>query len=211
MPRTDDDSWDITKSVGATALGVAAAGAAASEAQNPLIEDRFALMFLDAGGEGMWTAFPGSTLPVELTLSRTCRRVCRRCSTTWLRGQRFSTSSSSAQLLRARGRRWSWPRASMPARGGCRGPTGPPYMRSTSPKCCSSSRRRCSTAAPSRGQSTSMSQSICAMTGQRRCSRQGLTPRRPAPGGPKYCCRFCRRRLRLQSGHLHTRASQVNG
>ena len=42
MPRTDDDSWDITKSVGATALGVAAAGAAARGAQNTLIEDRFA-------------------------------------------------------------------------------------------------------------------------------------------------------------------------
>lgn len=25
MPRTDNDSWDITQSVGATALGVAAA------------------------------------------------------------------------------------------------------------------------------------------------------------------------------------------
>ncbi|WP_312039009.1 hypothetical protein, partial [Mycobacterium avium] len=27
MPRTDDDSWEITESVGATALGVAAARA----------------------------------------------------------------------------------------------------------------------------------------------------------------------------------------
>ena len=52
MPRTDNDSWDITESVGATALGVAAARAAASEEENPLIEDPFARVFLDAAGEG---------------------------------------------------------------------------------------------------------------------------------------------------------------
>ena len=32
MPRTDNDSWDITQSVGATALGVAAAPALLSRA-----------------------------------------------------------------------------------------------------------------------------------------------------------------------------------
>jgi methyltransferase (TIGR00027 family) len=65
MPRTDDDSWDITESVGATALGVAAARAAETESEDPLIEDRFARLFLDAAGEGMWTMFGGS-VPTEL-------------------------------------------------------------------------------------------------------------------------------------------------
>jgi methyltransferase (TIGR00027 family) len=65
MPRTDNDSWEITESVGATALGVAAARAAETESEDPLIEDRFARMFLDAAGEGMWTLFGGS-LPDEL-------------------------------------------------------------------------------------------------------------------------------------------------
>jgi methyltransferase (TIGR00027 family) len=57
MPRTDNDSWDITQSVGATALGVAAARAAETESENPLINDPFARMFVDAAGEGMWSIY----------------------------------------------------------------------------------------------------------------------------------------------------------
>jgi len=57
MPRTDNDSWDITHSVGATALGVAAARAAETESDNPLINDPFARVFLDAAGEGMWSIY----------------------------------------------------------------------------------------------------------------------------------------------------------
>lgn len=66
MPRTDNDSWDITESVGATALGVAAARAAETAADHPLIDDPFARVFLDAAGEGMWSMFDGSALPAEL-------------------------------------------------------------------------------------------------------------------------------------------------
>ena len=50
MPRTDNDSWEITQSVGATALGVAAARAAETESENPLINDPFARVFVDAAG-----------------------------------------------------------------------------------------------------------------------------------------------------------------
>jgi len=57
MPRTDNDSWDITQSVGATALGVAAARAAETESENPLISDPFARVFVDAAGEGMWSLY----------------------------------------------------------------------------------------------------------------------------------------------------------
>ena len=57
MPRTDNDSWDITQSVGATALGVAAARAAETESANPLINDPFARVFVDAAGEGMWSIY----------------------------------------------------------------------------------------------------------------------------------------------------------
>ena len=42
MARTDDDSWDITESVGATALGVAMARAAESDYDCPLFTDRYA-------------------------------------------------------------------------------------------------------------------------------------------------------------------------
>jgi O-methyltransferase involved in polyketide biosynthesis len=37
MTRTDNDTRDITESVGATALGVAAARAAETDSENPLI------------------------------------------------------------------------------------------------------------------------------------------------------------------------------
>ena len=62
MPRTDNDSWDITQSVGATALGVAAARAAETESDNPLINDPFARVFVDAAGEGMWSIYANPAL-----------------------------------------------------------------------------------------------------------------------------------------------------
>jgi methyltransferase (TIGR00027 family) len=67
MPRTDNDSWDITESVGSTALGVAAARAAETESENPLIQDPFARAFLDAAGDGMWSLTADPRLSAELT------------------------------------------------------------------------------------------------------------------------------------------------
>jgi len=62
MARTDNDSWDITQSVGATALGVAAARAAETESDNPLINDPFARVFVDAAGEGIWSIYADPAL-----------------------------------------------------------------------------------------------------------------------------------------------------
>jgi methyltransferase (TIGR00027 family) len=62
MPRTDNDSWEITQSVGATALGVAAARAAETESENPLISDPFARVFVEAAGEGMWSIYANPAL-----------------------------------------------------------------------------------------------------------------------------------------------------
>jgi methyltransferase (TIGR00027 family) len=66
VARTDDDTWEITESVGATALGVAAARAAESESENPLISDPFARVFLDAAREGLWNWFAAPDLPPEI-------------------------------------------------------------------------------------------------------------------------------------------------
>jgi methyltransferase (TIGR00027 family) len=66
VARTENDTWDITESVGATALGVAAARAAETESENPLISDPFARVFLDAAGDGMWNWFSGRELPAEV-------------------------------------------------------------------------------------------------------------------------------------------------
>jgi methyltransferase (TIGR00027 family) len=54
MTRTDGDSWDITESVGATALGVAMARAAESSGGCPLFTDRYAQLFIDAATARGW-------------------------------------------------------------------------------------------------------------------------------------------------------------
>jgi methyltransferase (TIGR00027 family) len=66
VARTDDDSWEITESVGATALGVAAARAADTESDNPLINDPYARIFLDSVGDGMWNWYGAPELPAEV-------------------------------------------------------------------------------------------------------------------------------------------------
>jgi methyltransferase (TIGR00027 family) len=50
MSRTEGDTWEITESVGSTALGVAGGRAAETLSDDPLISDPFAQMFLDAVG-----------------------------------------------------------------------------------------------------------------------------------------------------------------
>lgn len=66
VARTENDSWEITESVGATALGVAAARAAETRGENPLISDPFAQVFLDAAGDGVWNWHSAPQLPPEL-------------------------------------------------------------------------------------------------------------------------------------------------
>jgi methyltransferase (TIGR00027 family) len=50
LVRTDGDSWDITESVGATALGVAAARASETARPDPLIRDDFAYLLTASAG-----------------------------------------------------------------------------------------------------------------------------------------------------------------
>src|SRR5271165_7508195 len=95
VPRTDNDSWDVTESVGSTALGVAAARAAETERDQPLIEDRFAPMFVEAAGTGTWTMFSNAPLPAELVdenpdlpawrhaMRSEERRVGKECRSRW--------------------------------------------------------------------------------------------------------------------------------
>jgi methyltransferase (TIGR00027 family) len=55
MPRTDNDTWDLATSVGATATMVAAARAIATKADNPVIEDRYAEPLVRAVGVDFFT------------------------------------------------------------------------------------------------------------------------------------------------------------
>ncbi len=51
--RAEGDSWDVTESVGATALAVAAARAAETAQPDALIRDEFAFLLVAAAGLGM--------------------------------------------------------------------------------------------------------------------------------------------------------------
>jgi methyltransferase (TIGR00027 family) len=66
MARTDNDTWDINESVGATALGVAGGRAAETKSAEPLISDPYAKLFLEAAGDGIWQVYLDDELPAEL-------------------------------------------------------------------------------------------------------------------------------------------------
>ena len=62
MPRTDNDTWDLATSVGATATMVAAARAVATKADNPLINDQFAEPLVRAVGVDFLTRWAAGDL-----------------------------------------------------------------------------------------------------------------------------------------------------
>ena len=62
MPRTDNDTWDLATSVGATATMVAAARAIATKADNPLIHDHFAEPLVRAVGVDFLTRWVAGDL-----------------------------------------------------------------------------------------------------------------------------------------------------
>ncbi|MCX2934682.1 class I SAM-dependent methyltransferase [Mycobacterium sp. CVI_P3] len=63
MTRTDNDTWDLASSVGATATLVAAARAAASRETEPLIDDPFAEPLVRAVGIEFFTKMASGALP----------------------------------------------------------------------------------------------------------------------------------------------------
>ena len=67
MARTDDDTWDLASSVGATATMVAAARAMASKAERPLINDPYAEPLVRAVGLDLFTRLATGELdPADL-------------------------------------------------------------------------------------------------------------------------------------------------
>ncbi len=65
MARTDNDTWDLASSVGATATMVAAARAVASTGDDPLISDKFAEPLVRAVGVDFFTRLASGELRPE--------------------------------------------------------------------------------------------------------------------------------------------------
>ncbi|WP_199253881.1 class I SAM-dependent methyltransferase [Mycolicibacterium mengxianglii] len=65
MPRTENDTWDLASSVGATATMVAAARAMATKAPNPVIDDPFAEPLVRAVGVDFFTKLASGELTPE--------------------------------------------------------------------------------------------------------------------------------------------------
>jgi O-methyltransferase involved in polyketide biosynthesis len=62
MTRTNNDTWDLASSVGASATMVAAARAVATRSANPLIDDPFAEPLVRAVGIDFFTRLAGASL-----------------------------------------------------------------------------------------------------------------------------------------------------
>ena len=65
MPRTENDTWDLASSVGATATMVAAARAVATRADRPVIDDPYAEPLVRAVGIDFFTKLAGGELTPE--------------------------------------------------------------------------------------------------------------------------------------------------
>ena len=68
MTRTEDDTWDLASSVGATATMVAAARAAATKRPQPVINDPFAEPLVRAVGIEVFTRLAAGELDSTLTM-----------------------------------------------------------------------------------------------------------------------------------------------
>jgi methyltransferase (TIGR00027 family) len=122
MPRTDNDTWDLATSVGATATMVAAGRARASIADHPLIEDQFAEQLVRAVGVDFFTRWavgeldpadvdipdhPWGMQPMTDLLAVRTRFIDRFVADAAATGVRQAVILASG--LDARGYRLSWP------------------------------------------------------------------------------------------------------
>jgi O-methyltransferase involved in polyketide biosynthesis len=198
MARTDDDSWEITESVGATALGVAGARATETESDNPLISDPFARVFLNAAGDGMWNMFGLSELPPEVVEAepdvalRMQARVDYMASRTAFFDGFFLDAANTgvrqvvilAAGLDSRAWRLPWP-------------DGTTVYELDQPKVLEFKTSTLQERGAQRRVAGSGLPSIYAMTGRRRCGRPVLMTLPRAHGRPRDCCHFCRRWPRI--------------
>ena len=194
MTRTDNDTWDLASSVGATATLVAAARAAASRETEPLIDDPFAEPLVRAVGIDFFTKMASGDLPTPD--DQTAMGVTR------MTDNMAVADEVLRRVLPRRGQgrdpagRSSWPPASTPAPTGWTGRPTWSSSRSTSLRSSRSRPRPWPSRAPHRPVTAARWPWICATTGPARCATPASTRRRPRPGAPKACWAISPRRPR---------------
>ena len=143
--RTDDDTWDIATSVGATAVMVAAARAAETERDNPLIRDPYATVLVAGAGTGTWE-FDARREFVE-KVADIDPEIAAIVPSTWATTRPSAPTSltsffAAAPQPRVSARSSSWPPVWTHAPTGCEWPAGTTVYESTSPRCSSTRRPR---------------------------------------------------------------------
>src|ERR1700757_4415229 len=94
--RTDDDSWDLASSVGATATMVAAARAVTTRPSDPVKTDPFAEPLVRAGGFDFFTRLAGGELQPSDVDDETTRAVQRMVDVMAVRTRYFDEFSARA-------------------------------------------------------------------------------------------------------------------
>ena len=115
MPRTDNDTWDLATSVGATATMVAAARAVATKADNPLINDQFAEPLVRAVGIDFLTRLATGDLNAADVDTDDSTWKLQQMPDAMAARTRFFDAFSPRRLRPASARRSFWPRVWTPA------------------------------------------------------------------------------------------------
>jgi hypothetical protein len=167
MARTDNDTWDLASSVGATATMVAAARAMASKADKPLIDDPFAEPLVRAVGVDFFTRLvTGELRPEDLdsdTESVGMQRMTDNMAVRTKFFDEFFLDATKAGIRQAVILASGWIRGPT----GWRGPPGRRSTRSTNPMSSSSRAGPWPNWAPSQPRGGAPSRWICATTGRR--------------------------------------------
>ncbi len=199
MARTDNDTWDLASSVGATATMVAAARAVATRMPTtPLINDPFAEPLVRAVGVDFFTRLATGELdPAGSRRAASRRWACAGSPTAWPCAPGSSTTSSStpaaagirqavilASGLDSRAYRLPWPAGTVVFE------IDQPEVIEFKTGDAGRTRRR------ARPPTAARSRSTCATTGRPRCRRRASTRRSPRRGAPRACSATCRPRPR---------------
>jgi methyltransferase (TIGR00027 family) len=101
VTRSDNDEWDVTESVGATALGAAEARAREADNEHPLFTDPYAQVFLDAAAARGWSSQAARVQESDPQMYRRMQAIwCYSASRTkWF--DEFFTGAGQAVILAA--------------------------------------------------------------------------------------------------------------